>query len=182
MDVGASHGKRCQIATKIVAKEHGFWYTIRKLTSCIMSTSSASAVVVAGLSASSPAQADQVRDCTTLRLANGWSRAEFRQCKLEETHKRTAKLDADFATMKTWLQARGLDVNDAGHITDPKGRTLAQIETSNAALAAGNAELAAGNAALRAQNHQLNLEIKTLDEEYQRILREFSRTVLKSAQ
>lgn len=132
------------------------------------------------------AQTTEPRDCLKLRMENGWSRAEFRQCKLEESRKRTAQLDAEFAEIRAWLQAPGLDVNDAGHITDPKGRTLAQIEASNAALAAGNAalaagnaDLAAGNAALRADIRQLELRIKTANAEYQRILKEFERAVLQ---
>jgi len=81
--------------------------------------------------------------------------------------------------MRDWLRARGLDVNDAGQITDPKGRTLAHIEVSNAALAAGNEELVAGNAALRAEIKSLDLQIKTLDAEYLEILRNFERSVLQ---
>lgn len=124
------------------------------------------------------AQTSEPRDCLQLRLENGWSRAEFRQCRLEESRRQTAQLDAEFAEMLDWLRARGLDVNDAGHITDPQGRTLAQIEASNAALAAGNAELVAGNAALRASIGNLEMRIQTADAEYQRILREFEQAVL----
>lgn len=124
------------------------------------------------------AETDLPRDCLKLRMDNGWSRAEFRQCKLEESRKRTAQLDAEFAEMQDWLQARGLDVNDAGHITDPQGRTLAQIEASNAALAAGNADLAEGNAALRAEIKGLRLSIQTSRAEYQRILQDFERDIL----
>ena len=125
------------------------------------------------------AQTTQAADCTALRVQNGWTREEYWACRRGEIQTNIDRLDAEFAEMRAWLRARGLDVNEAGHITDPKGRTLAQIEASNAALAAGNADLVEGNAARRAENKVLQLEIQTLDAEYQRILREFERDILQ---
>lgn len=143
-------------------------------------TTAATVSLAAGLIATTPVQADEPRDCLKLRKELGWSRAEYRTCHREAMQQNIARLDADFARMKAWLQARGLDVNDAGHITDPKGRTLAKIEASNAVLAEGNADLAEGNAALRANIKKLDLRIQTADAEYRRILAEFSRTALRS--
>lgn len=126
------------------------------------------------------AETETAKDCATLRIENGWDRAKYRECRRAEVQANIDRLNADFAEMRDWLRARGLDVNEAGHITDPEGRTLAQIEASNAALAAGNADLAAGNAALRAEIKNARLRIKTANEEYQRILREFERSILQS--
>ncbi|MEM7241252.1 MAG: hypothetical protein AAF429_03605 [Pseudomonadota bacterium] len=120
-----------------------------------------------------------VKDCATLRIENGWSRTEYRECRRGEIQANIDRLDAEFNQMRDWLRARGLDVNEEGHITDPKGRTLAQIEASNAALAASNADLAASNAALRADITALELSIQTSKQEYLDILKEFERSVLK---
>ena len=91
-----------------------------------------------------------------------------------------ARLDSEFLEMKAWLQARGLDVNEAGHITDPQGRLLAVIEAettelreSTAELRESTAELRESTAALRANTRETQLRIDTLDEEYQQILDEF---------
>lgn len=56
--------------------------------------------------------------------------------------------------------------------TPPNGRTLAQIETSNAALALENT-------AWCASIEDLELRIVTAEAEYQRILREFEQTILQ---
>ena len=125
------------------------------------------------------AQTESGKSCATLRVENDWTRAQYRECRRGEVQANIARLDVEFAEMRAWLQARGLDVNDAGHITDPQGRTLAQIEASNTALAASNAEMAASNAALRAEIKTLDLQIQTLDAEYLEILRDFERSVLR---
>lgn len=127
------------------------------------------------------AQSTDTRDCHQLRIDNGWSRTEYRECRRLEIQRDIVRLDAEFAQMREWLQVRGLDVTDAGVIVDPEGRTLAHIEASNAALAAGNAELAAGNAALRAEIEHLELSIQTSRAEYRRILLEFERAVLQGS-
>ena len=147
-----------------------FWYT-GQIISLILMTSV--------LPNFATAQTTQTADCAALRVQNGWTREEYWACRRGEIQQNINRLDAEFAEMRAWLRARGLDVNDAGHITDPKGRTLAQIEASNAALAAGNADLVEGNAALRAENRTLKLEIQTLDAEYQRILSEFAQDILR---
>lgn len=116
------------------------------------------------------AQESVLRDCATLRVQNGWSRAEYRDCRRAEMQREIDRLDAEFEMMRDWLRARGLDVTDAGVITDPEGRALAQIALFNAALAAGNADLEAGNAALRAEIEDLELSIETSREDYRRIL------------
>lgn len=128
------------------------------------------------------AQTAEQRDCRQLRIDNGWSRTEYRACQRVEIQRNIDRLDAEFSQMRDWLRARGLDVNDAGHITDPQGRTLAQIEVSNAALAAGNAALAAGNVALRAEIESYKLRIRIADKKYDRILQEFAQTVLQGNQ
>lgn len=124
------------------------------------------------------AQSSVARDCVQLRIDNGWSRTEFRECRRLEIQRNIDRLDAEFTEMRDWLRARGLDVNDAGHITDPQGRTLAQIEASNADLSVGNTELATGNAALRAEIADLRLSIQTSRAEYRQILQDFERDVL----
>jgi hypothetical protein len=118
------------------------------------------------------AQSIEPRDCINLRIQNGWSRTEYRACQCEETQRNIDRLDTEFAQMRDWLRARGLAVTDAGTITDSEGRTLAQIEASNAALEAGNA-------GLRNSIDDLELRIVTADADYQRILREFEQTVLQ---
>ncbi|MDJ0627603.1 MAG: hypothetical protein QNJ44_05040 [Rhodobacter sp.] len=130
-------------------------------------------------SVTATAQDNSGKDCATLRVENGWSRAQYRECRRVEVQANIDRLDAEFAEMRDWLRARGLDVNDAGHITDPAGRTLAQIEASNAALAASNADLAASNAALSAEIKSYRLRSKIADEKYERILREFEQTILQ---
>jgi chromosome segregation ATPase len=120
-----------------------------------------------------PVIADAPLDCMALRKANGWSRAEFRECKIAEMKKNIARLDADFEASRLWLQARGLDLNDAGHIIDAKGRTLATIEAQNAQLEQSNANLEQSNAALRATLTQLKTDNAQLDEEYAAILNDF---------
>lgn len=119
------------------------------------------------------AQHAQSLDCAAQHVASDWSRTEYRACRRLEVQQNIDRLDAEFAGMKAWLQARGLDVNEAGHITDPEGRTLAQIEVSNAALAAGNA-------ALRADIANLRLSIQTSRAEYQEILKDFERAILSN--
>ena len=128
--------------------------------------------MISSLAVSASAQTDAPRDCLKLRMENGWSRAEFRECKLEESRKRTAQLDVEFAQMRDWLRARGLDVNEAGYIIDPQGRTLAQIKASNK-------ELAEYNASLRSDISALELSIETSRAEYQKILKEFEQAILK---
>lgn len=124
------------------------------------------------------AQTSDGSDCRQQRIDNGWNRTQYRECRRAEIQINIERLDADFAQMRDWLRARGLDVNDAGHITDRQGRTLAQIEASNADLSAGNAELATGNAALRAEIGDLRLSIQTSRAEYRQILQDFERDVL----
>jgi hypothetical protein len=118
------------------------------------------------------AQSAEPRDCAKLRIEHDWSRAEYRACQREETQQNIDRLDAEFAKMREWLRSRGLDVTAAGIIVDPEGRTLAQIETSNAAVAADNA-------VLRANIEGLELRIVTADAEYQRILQEFEQAILQ---
>lgn len=118
------------------------------------------------------AQSAELRDCAKLRIEHGWSRTEYRACQREEIQQNIERLDAEFAMMRVWLRARGLDVTDAGIIIDPEGRTLAQIEASNDALAVENA-------ALRASIENLDLRIVTADAEYRRILREFEQAILQ---
>lgn len=125
------------------------------------------------------AQSTEARDCRQLRIDNGWSRAEYRECQRVEMQRDIDHLDAEFAQMRDWLRERGLDVTDTGIITDLEGRSLAYIEASNATLAEGNAELTTGNAALRAEIENFDLRIATADAEYQRILREFEQAVLQ---
>jgi hypothetical protein len=125
------------------------------------------------------AQSTEARDCRQLRIDNGWSRAEYRECQRVEMQQDIDRLDAEFAQMRDWLRARGLDVTDTGIITDPEGRTLAHLAASNAALIEGNAELTAGNATLRAEIEDYDLRIATADAEYHRSLREFEQAVLQ---